>query len=153
LPMVAPAKASGVWDDVLAKVTDPDALTWDLRWWLLPKFAKLRPLPAGQAIDPGLAKWFRVPAAQLSSLLALDLPKSYQLAACVECLSGEGEASPIFAQALAAHPNLVLPEIQQVAAAAKGEQRAGQLFDAILAAAPTHPWVEELVKEGRTLSP
>ena len=152
LPMVAPGKAAGVWDEVLAKAADSDAVTWELRWYLLPKFAKLRPLPAGQAIDPTLAKWFRVPAAQLASLLALDLPKPYQQAAALESLSREGEASPIYAQALALHPTLVVPLIQQVAATSE-ERRGGQLFDAVLAEAPTHPWAEELLKEGRTLPP
>jgi hypothetical protein len=147
MPMVAPARSAAVWDDLLGSIPDPEELPWEMRCYLLPRLARLRPL----APDSGLGRWLNVPAERLAALLALDVPEAWRLSASLACLRRDGEPSPELARTLAAHPQLVLATLQQPPADAEGEARAVALFRAVLVEAPGHSWGEDLVRHGRSL--
>ncbi|MFT3881284.1 MAG: hypothetical protein QM703_16675 [Gemmatales bacterium] len=72
LPMVSPTSGSSIWGEILQKQSDPDALSWDMRTYLLPKMARLRPLSVGQTPDADMARWLRIPADKLGSLLSMS---------------------------------------------------------------------------------
>jgi GTPase-associated protein 1, N-terminal domain type 2/GTPase-associated protein 1, middle domain len=147
MPMVAPARSATVWGELLTTLTDPDALTWELRGYLLPQFARLRP----QGTEPDLRRWLSVPAERLGALLALDLPEACRREAGLACLARDGEPTPVLARTLAAHPALVLAALQQLPGQPDGEARALALFRAVLAEAPRHAWGEDVVRAGRSL--
>ena len=151
LPMVAPTKANGIWGELIATLAEPDALAWETRGYLLPKFVRFKQQQGVTGVDAGLAKWLAAPADKLADLLALDLPKPYHLAAARAALLRDGEPTPALAATLARHPALALTLLQPAEA---GEERAGKLFDALLAEAPQHPWLEDLLgKRGETTRP
>ena len=150
LPMVAPAKANAVWGELLTQVTDPDAIPWDMRWYLLPKFVKFKQ-QAGRAggadakvPDPVLVKWLDVPADKLGAALALDLPKAYHMAAGRACLARDGEPSAEFVQTLAGHPGLAMTLLRPETPGATTDRQV-KLFEALLADAPGYPWFEQLL--------
>jgi hypothetical protein len=148
MPMVAPARATAIWTDLLATVDDPEALSWEIRGYLLPYVVRLHPLPLGQAPDAAVERWLRVPPDRLGWLVGLHLPQSYHLAACLACLRQDGEPTPALARALAGHPDLVLAVLQHLPA---GDGKTLDLFRAVLAEAPAHPWVDDLVRAGKSL--
>jgi hypothetical protein len=96
LPMAAPAKANAVWGELIGQVGDPGRLTWDMRWYLLPRLVRFTQ-PAETA-DAALAKWLDVPLDRLGELLALDLPRGVQVAAGRACLRRDGEPSAALAR-------------------------------------------------------
>ena len=147
MPMVAPARAAAVWEELVGHVPDPDVLPWDMRCYLLPRLARLRP----QAADCGLRRWLDVPAERLAAVLALDLPETCRLAACLACLRREGEPSAELARAMAAHPALVFEALQRLPQGPDREARAAALFRAVLVEAPRHAWAQDLVRHGRAL--
>jgi hypothetical protein len=140
LPMVAPAKAAAVWGEIPGQVAEPDELPWPVRWYLLPRFARYRQ-QAGNGVEAGFGKWLAVPPERLAELLALDLPRTYQLAAAKAALGNAGEPSAALARTLAAHPKLALALLQS----ADATGRTAELFDVLLAEAPAVPWFEELL--------
>lgn len=150
LPMAAPAKANAVWGDLLAHVTDPTALPWDMRRYLLPRLVRFKhPTPAA-GVDSALVKWLEVSADQLQDLLALDLPKPYHLAAAQTCLSREGEPTPVFARAAATQPAVVL-HLLRAASNAPGDHAAA-LFGILLTEVPNHPWFEDVLASAESFS-
>jgi hypothetical protein len=146
MPMVAPARSAAVWEDLLGSIPDPEALPFEMRCYLLPRLARLRP----HTPDTGLKPWLDVPAERLTALLALDLPEAWRLTACLSCLRHEGEPSRELARTLAAHPHLLVVVLQQQTDA-EAEARAVALFQAVLVEAPAHPWGDDLVRHGRSL--
>ena len=147
LPMAAPGKAGAVWSEVLAQIPDPDALTWEMRWHLLPRLIRFRPA-CGTTVDPALMKWLGVPAEKLSELLAVELPKWYHLAAARACLNRADEPGVTFAAAVGSQPALVLQLLQPCDAVA--EERAAKLFETLLTEAPAHPWFEDVLANATT---
>lgn len=143
LPMAAPGKAGAVWAEVLAQVPSPDALTWEMRWHLLPRLIRFRQTAGGAGVDPALAKWLDVPADKLGELLGLDVPKAYHLAAARACLDRDDEPSATFARAVAPQPALVLQLLQPHDAVT--EERAAKLFEALVTEVPGHPWFEDVL--------
>ncbi len=150
LPTVAPTKANAVWGELLTQLAEPDALTWDVRNYLLPKFVRFKQQQGVAGVDAGLTKWLAAPADKLAELLALDLPKPYQLAAARATLLRDGEPGAAMATTLARHPALALTLLQP---AVTGEEVAGKLFDSLLAEAPQHPWLEDLLGKASDYSP
>ncbi len=146
MPMVAPVRSAAVWNDLLAALTDPEALPWEMRCYLLPRLVRLRPAPEG-----GVQRWLDVPRERLPSLLALDLPEASRLAACLACLRRDGEPSRELARTLSAHPALVFAALRELPADPEGEARAEALFRAVLAERPAHAWGDELLRHGRSL--
>jgi hypothetical protein len=149
LPMAAPGKANAVWGEVLTRVTDPDALTWELRCHLLPRLVRFKhPTGPAAAIDQSLAKWVAVPSEKLGELLALELPKAYHAAAAKTSLTRDGEPTPTFATAVAPQPALVLQLLQP------GEgvpaERAARLFETLLAEVPGRDWFEDVLANANT---
>ena len=142
LPMVAPTKANAIWGDLIAQLTEPDALAWEVRGYLLPKFVRFKHQQGVTGVDAGLAKWFAAPTDRLADLLALDLPRHYHLAAARAALLCDGEPGAALTATLARHPALALTLLQP---AVTSDERAGQLFDSLLAEAPQHPWLEDLL--------
>lgn len=145
LPMVAPAKAGTIWGELLTQVTDPDTLSWEMRWYLLPRFVKFKQQQTGRgeaAPDPSLVKWLDVPAEKLGEALALDLPKSYHIAAGRACLKRDGEPSAELVQTLAAHPQLTLTLLQPDGSI---PARHVPLYEALIAQAPSIGWLERLL--------
>ncbi|MCU0704378.1 MAG: hypothetical protein MUF18_10420 [Fimbriiglobus sp.] len=138
LPMVAPAKANAVWGELLTRTPDPDSLAWEMRWYLLPRFVRFKQQnqPTASA-DPAFARWLDVPADRLSELLALDLPKAYQLTAATAAVRREAEPSPLLVTTLAKHPALVLELLKA--------DDGGKLFAGLLAHAPERGWFEDVV--------
>lgn len=152
LPMVAPAKANAVWGELLAHVPDPTGLTWDMRRYLLPRLVRFKhPNAPAAAVDPALVKWLDVPADQLRELLALDLPKPYQLAAAKACLDRHGEPTPIFAHAVATQPGVAL-DLLRVEDGAPGD-RAAELFEMLVTESATRSWFEDVLGSAETFSP
>ncbi|HUR53236.1 MAG TPA: hypothetical protein VMZ71_03850 [Gemmataceae bacterium] len=149
LPMAAPAKANAVWGEVLNQITDPASLTWEMRWYLLPRFVRFKhPTSPATTVDPALANWLDVPAEKLSELLALELPRAYHIAAARACLVREGEPTPTFARAVAPQPALV----QQLLQPHDGvkEESSAKLFETLLAEVPTHPWFDDVVANAQS---
>jgi hypothetical protein len=148
-PMVAPAKASGVWADLLAHVSDPNVLTWEMRRYLLPRLVRFKsPNVPATAMDRGLAKWLDVPADQLRDLLALDVPAMYHLAAARATLAQTGEPGSAFAHAVATRPGVVLDLLR--AADGVTLDRAGALFGLLLAEVPDRAWFDDVLANGET---
>jgi len=148
MPMVAPTRSAAVWSDLLNGISDPETLPWEMRCYLLPRLARLGP----QVVGEPLQRWLNVSADRLATVLALDLPETWRLTAGLTCLRRDGEPSAEFARALAAHPPLVVAVLQQPPTAPEDEARAVSLFQAVLTEAPRHPWAEDLVRNGRSLS-
>lgn len=149
LPMVAPAKAAGVWQELIQAIPDPASITWETRAYLLPRLARLRPLAAGQKPDALVARWLDIPADRFAEFLRLELPQPYLIAASLTAL-GDASRQSAVAQAFAQQPVLVIPLLTHLAAEADGHNRAVQLFEAILTES-TRPWAEDLIRHGRTL--
>ncbi len=144
LPMAAPAKANAVWGEVLAQATDPSTLPWDLRWHLLPRLVRFKH-PSGPvtAVDKALAKWLDVPAEKLGELLAIELPRAYHQAAAKACLARDAEPVATVARAVASQPALVQYLLQP--SDTVSEDRAVELYDALLTEAPDHAWFEDVL--------
>lgn len=149
LPMVAPAKAAGVWQELIAGIPDPTSVSWETRAYLLPRLARLKPLALGQQPDAQVARWLDIPPEHFASFLRLDLPQPYLIAAALSALAKVDHTSST-AQALAQQPALVIPLLGQLAAQPEGDQRAVQVFEAILAES-SRPWADDLVRHGRPL--
>jgi hypothetical protein len=143
LPMVAPGKANAVWGELLGHLADPDQLAWDVRWYLLPRFARFKQQGGATGVDPSLGKWLDVPAEKLGELLALDLPKGYHAAAARAALRRPGEPSAVLARTLANHPTLALTLLQP--ADDKDADRPVPLLGLLLAEAGDRPWFEDLL--------
>jgi hypothetical protein len=151
LPMAAPAKAAGVWGDLLTQLTDPDGLPWPVRWYLLPRFARFKhQQQPGAGADPAVTKWLAVPADRFGELLGLDLPRAYQLAAGRAVLARPGEPSADLARTLGKHPKLALALLRPAGDAADEADRTAKLYESLLAEAPEHPWFEELLAAADT---
>lgn len=149
LPMVAPAKAASLWPDLFKELTQPESLPWEVRGYLLPRLARLKPLPLNQEPDAQLRSWLNVPPENLSGLLAVDVPQSYHLAGLAQAEGKEGATAAV-AKAIAGHPALGLPLLGMLAGKPNGETRALVLFEALLSEAPRN-WLEDLARSGRTL--
>ena len=149
LPTVAPTKANAVWGELLTQLAEPDALAWEVRNYLLPKFVRFKQQQGVAGVDAGLAKWLVAPADKLADLLALDLPKHYQLAAARAALLCD-EPGVALATTLARHPALALTLLQP---AVTGEEVAGKLFDSLLSETPQHPWLEDLLGKASDYTP
>ncbi len=153
LPMVAPAKANAVWAELLGQITDPDSLSWEMRWYLLARFVRFKQQQNPNAgVDPALVKWTDVPAEKLAELLAVELPRSYQLAGTRACLAREGEPSSTFARTLTSHPSLALTLLQPTDVKAATDKQE-KLYDTLLAEAPFHPWFEDLIGKASDYPP
>jgi hypothetical protein len=144
LPMAAPAKAGAVWGELIGHVPDPSQLSWEMRWYLLPRFVRFKYQQGVTGVDPALAGWLEVPAERLGELLALDLPRNYQLASVRACMRREGEPSAVLAQALARRQGLTLALLQPAESSGDSEKLV-KLFEALLSEAPSQPWFEELL--------
>jgi hypothetical protein len=144
LPMVAPAKAAGIWGELLGQLSDPDALPWPVRGYLLSRFVRFKQQQhSGNGVDAALVKWLAVPAERLGELLALDLPRTYQLAAGRAVLARPNEPSALLAATLAGHPQLALALLRP--GEDSSPDRLVKLFEALLTAAPERPWFEDLL--------
>lgn len=153
MPMVAPARAARVWGELLEAIADPETLSWEMRGYFLPHLARLKPLQPGETPDAATERWLRVPAERLAWLLALDLPQTYPLAACLAALRSEGELSSDVARTMAKYPALVLAALHRLPAEGEGLDRALGLFQSVLTEAPDHPWAEDVVRAAKTLPP
>jgi hypothetical protein len=151
LPMVAPSKAANVWTEIMQSTQDPDALPWETRGYLLPKFARLKPNAAAQVSDADVQRWIRIPAEKLDDFLRLDVPPAYRLAAVLHCLEGPTPSLGVVAKALVNHAPLVLVLLAKLAPQPGGEAKAGNLFDAVLVESAFRNWPEDLVQAGRYL--
>lgn len=138
LPMVAPAKANAVWGELLTRTPDADALPWEMRWYLLPRFVRFKQqTQPTSGVDPAFARWLDVPAERLGEFLALDLPKAYQLTAARAALKREPEPSELLVTTLGKHPPLVLDLLK--------DDPAAKLYARLLAHAPERGWFEDVV--------
>jgi hypothetical protein len=151
LPMVAPARANTVWGEIVGQVPDPTVLTWEIRRYLLPRLVRFghpnRPAPE---VDPALVKWLDAPADQLGELLALDLPKAYQVAAARTSLGRDGEPTPAFAHAVATRPEVAL-ELLRGSTGDAGD-RPVALFRVLLAEVADRAWFEDVLGSAETFS-
>ena len=129
LPTVAPAKANAVWGELLTKTPDPAGLTWEMRWFLVPRFVRFAPASAD------FARWLDVPSDKLGELLALDLPRPHPLTAARAALRCEGASA--VAGTLAKHPALALDLLK--------DADAEPLYAALLAHAPERGWFEAVI--------
>jgi hypothetical protein len=141
LPLVAPAKAAGIWGDVLAEVKDPSALSWPTRCYLLPRLARYTPAGGGAA---ALKPWLACEPSQLPDLLALDLPRPLTVAAARAAWANAAEdvADDAVATALAAHPAVALAALKPTGDDAESSAK---LFAALLRVAPARPWFEDVL--------
>ncbi len=139
LPTVAPTKANAVWGELLAQLTDPAALGWPARQYLLPRFVRFKQQQGATGVDAALQKWLAAGPDQFADVLALDLPRAYHLAAARAAIGPAGPA-PDVTRILARHPALVLTLLQP----ADGTDP-GKLFAALLAEAPSQPWFEQVL--------
>jgi hypothetical protein len=142
-PLAAPAKAAGIWTELLAKFADPAKLDWPMRWHLLPRLIRSRNQSGG---SHDFSKWLDVPVEKLGELLALEIPKPLTLQAVRRTVerseSSDADMAKV-ARALAANPELARTVLQT---SDESElDRSAKLFDALLDAAPEQPWFEELV--------
>jgi hypothetical protein len=150
LPMAAPSKAAAVWGELPTLAPDPGQLTWETRWYLLPRLARFKHQQGAAGVDAALAIWLDVPADRFGELLALDLPRGYHTAAGRACLGRDGEPSAALVQTLAKHPQLALTLLQPDGTDA---DRAVRLFEALLAEAPARPWFEDLLARAEDYPP
>ena len=141
LPLVAPAKAAGVWGEVLTDIKDPSALAWPTRCYLLPRLARFTP-SAGDAT--ALTPWLACEPGQLPDLLALDLPKSLTIAAARAAWAGAAEdvADDAVATALATHPTVALAVLKPHDGTT---EPCAKLFATLLRVAPARPWFEAVL--------
>jgi hypothetical protein len=144
LPMVAPAKATAVWGELLGQLGDPTPLTWPMRSYLLPRFVRYKHQQGATGVDPALSRWVDVPTDKLGELLALDLPRAYQLAAGWAALNRDGEPTAELARTLGRHPSLTLALLQPDEHGLS-DDRSVRLFETLLVEVPDHPWFEDLL--------
>ena len=152
LPMAAPAKANAVWGELSAQLTEPAELPWNVRAYLLPRFVRFRQQNK-TPLDTGFAKWLTVPAARLGDLLALDLPRGYQLAAARATLALPDEPTAALAKTLAAHPKLTLTLLAPAGADAIEADRTVRLFEQLLADVSPANWFEDVLANAETYPP
>ncbi len=151
LPMIAPAKARTVWQELFQGIPDPSRLSWEMRAYLLPWYARQHPLASGQTLDAEQERWLDIPIEHLAAFLTLDLPASYQIAGLLKVAQSSEQRTPL-AQVLAQQPALVLPMLNQLSQSADGMQRAIALFET-LTQVSTRAWLDDLVRHGKTLQP
>jgi hypothetical protein len=144
LPMVAPARGQAVWGELL-QGQDPASLTWEMRAYLMPKLARLRPLNVGQPLDPDMRRWLHITAEHLTPMLGLSLSQGYQLAACLELLHGDRENLGTVAHAVASNANMALTLIQQLLATDDDRPLAHDFFVALLKESPRPAWLNDIV--------
>lgn len=141
LPMLAPAKANAIWGEFLAGGISPDSVEWNIRWYLLPRFARFKQQTTGaNTPDESLARWLAIPADKLGEFLQLDLPKPYWLTAARSILDSSETLEPETAKTLAGQPGLALSLLQS-----GSDSKAVELFDALEREAADRPWFEEIV--------
>ena len=148
LPMVAPAKANALWGELLAGPLRPDQVSWEMRGYLLPRFVRFQQQRNANGGPEVLAPWLTFSAEKLAELLALELPRPYQLAAARSALAQPGEPSATLTHTLAQHPALALVLLQP-----GDEERSVALFEALQAEAPSRPWLEEVVAHAADYPP
>jgi hypothetical protein len=152
LPLAAPARANAVWGEVLERLNDPGRLSWGIRAYLLPRLVRFKQQQGAAGVDPSLAAWLRVPADQLGELLALELPRAYQVAAGRSCLAQPGDPSDVLMQTVAGHPALALALLQRDGTAADTDKQA-RFFERLLTLAPSRPWLEDLLERAGDYPP
>ncbi len=143
LPMVAPAKANAIWGELLTRTPDPARLSWEMRWYLLPRFVRFKQQTQPGGVDAAFTPWLDMPADRLGEFLALDLPKAYQLSAAGAALGREPEPSALLVTTLAKHPPLVLELLKS----------ADALYAGLLAHAPDRGWFEDVVSAAADYTP
>jgi hypothetical protein len=151
LPLAAPARANAVWGEVLERLTDPGRLSWGIRGYLLPRLVRVRQQSTA-GVDPALAAWLRVGADHLGELLALELPRAYQVAAGRDCLARPGEPSGVLVQTVASHPTLALALLQPDVPDGDTDKHV-QFFEALMAHSPGRPWLEEVLERAGDYPP
>ena len=149
LPMVAPAKAASLWPDLFKQLAEPETLPWEMRGYLLPRLARLKPLPINQEADAQVRGWLTVPLENLPGLLNVELPESYHLTALSLAEGRDGASAPL-AKALGSHTAFVIPLLSRMASKPNGETRALMLFEAVQTEAPRN-WLDHLLRSGRSL--
>ncbi len=150
LPMIAPAKARTIWQELFQGIPDPTALSWEMRAYLLPWYARQHPLTLGQSLDQDQSRWLTIPIDHLADFLAMDLPQSYQIAGILKSAQSSEQQDKI-AQVLTQHPALVLITLNQLAQQPDGIQRAVGLFMAIHQAS-SRSWLDDLIRNGKSLN-
>lgn len=145
LPMVAPAKAAGIWGELLTQIPQPDALPWSMRWYLLPRLARYKQTSNG-VTDEALAEWLSVPTEHFSDLLTLDLPRNLTVAAGRAILARSEEPTPEFARACAGHLRLTMTLLTPTGESGAEREKAIALFSTLLQEAPGIPWFEEVLQ-------
>lgn len=146
LPMAAPAKANAVWGELLTRDTDPQSLSWEMRWYLLPRFVRFKQqTQPTNGVDPAFTRWLDVPADRLGEFLALDLPRAYQLTAARAALKRETEPSALLVTTLAKHPTLTLELLK--------DENAEKLYAGLLEHAPERGWFEDVVAHAADYPP
>lgn len=143
LPVASPASGQGIWNELLNRKLDPEALTWDMRSYLIPKFTRLRPLGNGQSLDTEMSRWLKIPAEKLRTLLGMSLSQGYQVATCMELLKSTENLGAV-AQALSANRPLAMVVLQQLITTPEGKTVAPELFAQILKEEPQPGWLHEL---------
>jgi len=146
LPMVSPTSGQAIWGELLQMQSDPDALSWEMRTYLLPKLARLRPLSVGQKPDADMARWLRIPADKLGSLLSMSLSQGYQITTCLEMLEGDAQNLQTVATALSGNHQMAMTVLQQLLGTTEGKGIAHELFGKLLSEAPSHSWLLHVMK-------
>lgn len=146
LPMVSPVSGQAVWGELLQKFTEPETLSWDMRTYLLPKLARLRPLAVGQEPDTDIRRWLNVPADKLSSLLSLSLSQGYHVAVCQQLISSSKANLPSVGKALSSNQPMAFVVLQQLLASPDGKGTAHELFTELVREEPQPGWMNELIK-------
>jgi hypothetical protein len=143
LPVVAPSKANAIWGEILGQISNPAELSWELRWYLLPRLVRFKQAQENTAVDTALTPWISVPAEKLSELLALDLPKPYQIAASRAGILREAELSSTFIRTVGEHPALSLTLLRPTDDVKS--DHCVKLFEGLLEQLPQYPWLEDLL--------
>lgn len=146
LPMVSPVSGQAIWGDLLKQQADPEALSWEMRCYLLPKLTRLRPLTVGQEADADIRRWLNVPADKLSAFLGLSLSQGHHVAACLQAINQSKSNLPSVGKALAGNQPMALVVLQQLLANPEGKGTAHELYAELVREEPQPSWLNELFK-------
>jgi len=106
LPALSRRRAEGVWVELFEQVSRPEALSREVRQYLLPRV--LPRDPAGGKPPARAERWLTVAPEELDAVLGLPLALPYHRLAARVCLGKALQVGPTVARPLARRPELVL---------------------------------------------
>jgi hypothetical protein len=150
LPAASDAPRASAHMAVLAEITDPRAVPWQTRAYLLTQIAGT---PANGQQTTLRAGWLAPSPAELPLLADLSIPDGWKTHACLTCLRDAGVTRSLV-ETLTNHPELLLEVLRHLPGNKEGAGNLPSLVAALLASSRAPAvLVGDIVRDRRQLSP